>query len=61
MKLAGSRSWTFRHGIAQPPHAAVYVRDAAGRDPGEEVTRWYSEGHFPKQMAGPASCPAAGW
>ena len=33
MKLAGSPSWTFRHGIAQLPHAAVYVRDAAGLQP----------------------------
>jgi hypothetical protein len=33
MRLAGSESWTFGHGIAQLPHAAVYVRDATGLEP----------------------------
>jgi hypothetical protein len=33
MKRAGSPSWTFRHGIAPLPHAAVYVRDATGLQP----------------------------
>jgi hypothetical protein len=33
MRVAGSESWTFRHGIAQLPHAAVYVRDATGLEP----------------------------
>lgn len=33
MKLAGSESWTFGHGIEQLPHAAVYVRDATGLEP----------------------------
>ena len=33
MKLARSQSWTFRHGIAQLPHAAVYVWDATGLQP----------------------------
>jgi hypothetical protein len=33
MRLARSQSWTFRHGIEQLPHAAVYVRDATGLQP----------------------------
>src|ERR1700677_3987234 len=33
MRLAGSESWSFRHGIAQLPHAAVYVRDVTGLEP----------------------------
>jgi len=33
MRPAGSRSWMFRHGIAQLPHAAVYVRDATRLEP----------------------------
>ncbi len=33
MKLAGSESWTFGHGIEHLPHAALYVRDATGLQP----------------------------
>ena len=33
MKLAGSSSWTFGHGIEQLPHAALYVRDVTGLQP----------------------------
>jgi len=33
MKLAGSSSWTFGHGIGQLPHAALYVRDVTGLQP----------------------------
>jgi hypothetical protein len=33
VRRAGSKSWAFRHGIAQLPHAALYVRDATGLQP----------------------------
>jgi hypothetical protein len=33
VKLAGSQSWTFGRGIAQLPHAALYVRDVIGLEP----------------------------
>jgi hypothetical protein len=33
VRRAGSQSWSFAHGIEQLPHAAVYVRDAAGLEP----------------------------
>jgi hypothetical protein len=33
MRRAGSESWAFGHGIAQLPHAAVYVRDVTGLEP----------------------------
>jgi hypothetical protein len=32
-EIAGSESWSFRHRIAQLPHAAVYVRDVTGLEP----------------------------
>jgi hypothetical protein len=33
MRRAGSESWIFRHGSAQLPHAALYVRDTTGLEP----------------------------